>query len=152
MYGKIWRKVGGRFCRLPAGHSLLALLVVSDMEEDIVKRLRDMERILGEMHDSGLGLMDDLLRKAFNPQIFLRYAASLGIDLSQGPKTVSRTDGVDPYQLLCLDKTATDGEVKKRYRNLMRVLHPDTAESEGTNRLCQVVNEAYQQIAKERGW
>jgi len=122
------------------------------MEEDIVKRLRDMERILGEMHDSGLGLMDDLLRKAFDPQIFLRYAASLGFDLSQGPVTVSRSGGFDPYQLLCLNKKATDEEVKRRYRNLMRVLHPDTANTEGTNSLCQMVNRAYEQIGKERGW
>jgi DnaJ-domain-containing protein 1 len=122
------------------------------MEEDIVRRLRDMERILGEMHDSGLGLMDDLLREAFDPQIFLRYAASLGFDLSQSPEMVSLSEGFDPYQLLCLDKTATDDEIKRRYRNLMRVLHPDTANTEGTNSLCQIVNRAYEQIGKERGW
>jgi len=111
-----------------------------------------MERILGEMQDSGLGLMDDLLREAFNPQIFIRYATSLGIDFSQGPNTVSHIEEFDPYQLLCLDKTATDDEVKKRYKNLMRVLHPDTANSEGTNSLCQIVNKAYEQITRERGW
>lgn len=122
------------------------------MEEDIVKRLRNMGKILGEMHDSGLGLMDDLLREAFDPQIFLRYAASLGFDLSQGSETISRSEGLDPYQLLCLDKKATDEEVKRRYRNLMRVLHPDTANTEGTNSLCQMVNRAYEQIGKERGW
>ena len=122
------------------------------MEEDFIRRLREQERILGEMRDNVLGCMDDLLREAFNPQIFLRYAASLGIDLSQGPNTVSRIDGFDPYHLLCLEKTATEEEVKKRYRNLMCVLHPDTANSEGTNSLCQIVNKAYEQIARERGW
>ena len=125
---------------------------MSNVEDDIVKRLRDMERILGEMQDSGLGLMDSLLREAFNPQLFIRYAASLGIDFSQGPNTVSHIEGFDPYQLLCLDRTATDDEVKKRYRNLMRVLHPDTANSEGTNSLCQIVNKAYEQITRERRW
>jgi len=127
-------------------------MVVNDMEEDIVKRLREMERILGEMRDNGLGLMDDLLRDAFNPESFVRYAAIMGIDFSQFPNMVGHSDGFDPYQILGLEKTATDGEVRKRYRKLARLLHPDTAESEGTNRLCQVVNEAYQQIAKERRW
>ena len=122
------------------------------MEEDIVRRLREMERILREMRDNGLGLMDDLLRDAFNPESFIRYAASMGIDLSQGPNLVTQPGGFDPYQLLGLEKTATEGEVRERYRKLVRVLHPDTAESEGTNRLCQVVNEAYQQILKDRGW
>jgi DnaJ-class molecular chaperone len=111
-----------------------------------------MERILREMRDNGLGLMDDLLRDAFNPESFIRYAASMGIDLSQVPNLVTQPGGFDPYQLLGLEKTATEGEVRERYRKLVRVLHPDTAESEGTNRLCQVVNEAYQQILKGRGW
>jgi len=127
-------------------------MVVNNMEEDIVRQLREMERILGEMHDNGLGLMDNLLRDAFNPESFVRYVASMGIDLSQVPNMVGRVDDFDPYQILGLDKTATDEEVRKRYRKLARLLHPDTAESEGTKRLCQVVNEAYQQIAKGRGW
>jgi DnaJ-domain-containing protein 1 len=122
------------------------------LEEDIVRRLREMERILREMRDNGLGLMDDLLRDAFNPESFIRYAASMGIDLSQVPNLVTQPGGFDPYQLLGLEKTAMEGEVRERYRKLVRVLHPDTAESEGTNRLCQVVNEAYQQILKDRGW
>ena len=133
-------------------HTLRTSIVVSEMGEDIVRRLREQERILGEMRDNVQGWMDDILRDAFNPESFLRYVASLGIDLSQGPNTVSRSKGLDPYQLLCLDKTATDEEVKKRYRNLVRVLHPDTAVTEGTEHLCQKITEAYQQIAKERGW
>jgi DnaJ-domain-containing protein 1 len=126
--------------------------MVNNMGDDIVKRMRDMERILGEMQDTGLGLMDSLLRDAFSPDNFLRYAASLGIDLSQFPNMVTESGGSDPYQFLCLEKTATEAEVKKRYRKLMRVLHPDTTKTEGTNRICQMVNEAYQQILKERGW
>ena len=122
------------------------------MGEDIVRRLRDMERILGEMQDTSLGLMDSLLRDAFSLENFLRYAASLGIDLSQFPNLATQPGSSDPYQFLGLEKTATETEVKKRYHKLVRVLHPDTAKSEGTNYLCQIVNEAYQQISKERGW
>ena len=122
------------------------------MGEDIVRRLRDMERILGEMQDTSLGLMDSLLRDAFSLENFLRYGAGLGIDLSQFPNLTTQPGNSDPYQFLGLEKTATETEVKKRYRKLMRVLHPDTAKTEGTNHLCQIVNEAYQQILKERGW
>ena len=122
------------------------------MEEDIVKRLREQERILGEMRDNVLGWMDDLLRDAFTPESFLRYAAGLGIDLSQGPNLVGKNDGFDPYRVLGLEKTARDEEVKKRYRELLKKLHPDTAGLRGTDFLLQMMIAAYQHIEKERGW
>ncbi len=122
------------------------------MEEDIVRRLREQERMLGEMRDNVLGWMDDLLRDAFNPESFLRYVAGMGIDLSQVPNLVGRRDGFDPYRVLGLDKTATDEEVKKRYRELLIKLHPDTAGVRGTDFLLQMMIAAYQQITKERRW
>ena len=127
-------------------------LVVSEMEEDIVKRLREQERILGEMRDNVLGWMDDLLRDAFNPESFLQYITSMGIDLSQVPNLVGRRDGFDPYRVLGLEKTATDEEVKKRYRELLIKLHPDTVGVRGTDFLLQMMIAAYRQIAKERRW
>jgi len=138
--------------RLSAGDTLRSFLVVSDMEEDIVRRLREQERMLGEMRDNVLGWMDDLLRDAFNPESFLRYVAGMGIDLSQVPNLVGRRDGFDPYRVLGLDKTATDEEVKKRYRELLIKLHPDTAGVRGTDFLLQMMIAAYQQITKERRW
>lgn len=122
------------------------------MEEDIVRRLREQERMLGEMRDNVLGWMDDLLRDVLNSESFLRYAAGMGIDLSQVPNLVGRRDGFDPYRVLGLEKTATDGEVKKRYRDLLIKLHPDTAGVRGTDFLLQMMIAAYQHIAKERGW
>jgi len=122
------------------------------MEEDIVKRLREQERILGEMSDNVQGWMNDLLCDAFNPESFLRYVAGMGLDLSQIPNLVGRRDGFDPYRVLGLEKTATDGEVKKRYREFLIKLHPDTAGVRGTDFLLQMMIAAYQQIAKERGW
>ena len=122
------------------------------MEEDIVRRLREQERMLGEMRNNVLGWMDDLLCDAFNPESFLRYVAGMGIDLSQVPNLVGRRDGFDPYRVLGLDKTATDEEVKKRYRELLIKLHPDTAGVRGTDFLLQMMIAAYQQITKERRW
>ncbi len=134
------------------GSTLRAFLVVNDMDEDILKRLREQERILGEMRDNVLGCMDALLRDAFNPESFLRYVAGMGIDLSQVPNLVGRRDGFDPYRVLGLEKTATDDEVKKRYRELLIKLHPDTAGVRGTEFLLKMMIAAYQQIARERGW
>jgi len=122
------------------------------MEENFVKRLREQERILGEMRDNVLGWMDDLLHDAFNPESFLRYITSMGIDLSQVPNLVGQGDGFNPYRVLGLEKTATDGEVKKRYRELLVKLHPDTAGVRGTDFLLQMMIAAYREIAKERGW
>ena len=122
------------------------------MEEDIVKRLREQEKILGEMRDNVQGWMDDLLRDAFNPESFLRYVASMGIDLSQVPNLVGRRDGFDPYRVLGLEKTATNEAVKKRYRKLLIKLHPDTAGVKGTDFLLQLVLAAYEMIRAERGW
>jgi len=122
------------------------------MEEDIVKRLREQERILAEMRDNVQGWMDDLLRDAFNPESFLRYVAGMGIDLSQVPNLVGRGDGFDPYRVLGLEKTATNEAVKKRYRELLIKLHPDTSGTEGTSFLLQMVLAAYEMIRVERKW
>ncbi len=122
------------------------------MDNDIVRLLREQERILGEMRSNVHRWMDELLRDAFDPESFLRYIASLGIDLSQVPKLMGQRDDLDPYQVLGLEKTATDEEVKKRYRELLIKLHPDTAGVRGTDFLLQIMIAAYQQIARERRW
>ncbi len=122
------------------------------MDNDIVRLLREQERILGEMRSNMHRWMDELLRDAFDPESFLRYVASLGIDLSQVPKLLGQRDDLDPYRVLGLEKTATDEEVKKRYRELLIKLHPDTAGVRGTDFLLQMMIAAYQQIARERRW
>ncbi|MBT9143527.1 MAG: Chaperone protein DnaJ [Syntrophomonadaceae bacterium] len=55
------------------------------------------------------------------------------------------------YHMLGLEKSATDEEVKKRYRDLARRLHPDTAGKE-TEHLFKLIQAAYEQIKGERGW
>ena len=126
--------------------------MVNNMDNDIVRLLREQERILGEMRSNVHRWMDELLRDAFDPESFLRYVGSLGIDPSQVPKLPGQQDGLDPYRVLGLEKTATDEEVKKRYRELLIKLHPDTAGVRGTDFLLQIMIAAYQQIAKERRW
>jgi len=60
--------------------------------------------------------------------------------------------GFDPYKVLGLEKTATDEEVKQRYRSLMFKLHPDTSGVRGTEFIVQMITMAYEMIEKERGW
>ena len=42
--------------------------------------------------------------------------------------------------------------MKKRYRELLRKLHPDTSGTPGTSFLLQMVMAAYEMIKRERGW
>jgi len=78
----------------------------------------------------------------------------MGIDLSglSGMMSQSKVAGFDPYQIMGLDKSASDEEIKKRYHELLKRLHPDTAGIEGTSFLLQLVLTAYELIKRERGW
>ena len=53
------------------------------------------------------------------------------------------------YRILGLDPSASDEEVKKRYRELAKKLHPDVG---GTDALFAILQMAYEQIKKERGF
>ena len=54
----------------------------------------------------------------------------------------------DPYTVLGVPRTATLEEVKKRYRQLSMVYHPDR--EGGYSEAMKRVNEAYNQILKEK--
>ncbi len=71
--------------------------------------------------------------------------SGLGDLAASGPR-------LDPYRVLGLTRSASDEEVRKRYRELLRHLHPDTAGVEGTEALLQVVMAAYGMIKKDRNW
>ncbi len=68
-------------------------------------------------------------------------------------------DESDPYAILGLDGEASDDELKRRYRTLIREHHPDTLIAQGVpqefvdvaNEKLAVINDAYDRIAKERG-
>ncbi|MFP3921376.1 MAG: TerB family tellurite resistance protein [Dichotomicrobium sp.] len=64
-----------------------------------------------------------------------------------------------PYDVLELDPSTSDAEVKKRYRELVRENHPDRLMARGVpeefveiaNNKIAAINQAYDEIAKERG-
>jgi len=123
-----------------------------DMGDDFMQMLEERCRKLEDIRQQMLGWMDALRQEVFRPEAFLRYVIGGEIDLSQIPGLVGRAEGFDAYRVLGLEKTATDEEVRKRYRELLKKLHPDTAGVGGTDFLLQMMIAAYRQIAKERGW
>ena len=111
------------------------------MNQDRTTRM--YQRIFGVIQEEMQGWMNDQLAGLLK---------SLGIEAFQLQGVASGQTTLDPYRLLGLDKSASDEEVKKRYHELLRKLHPDTAGVKGTAFLLQLVLAAYEMIKQERGW
>ncbi len=75
---------------------------------------------------------------------------AIGLDLSQFRGQRGKPMDFDPYQIFNLSESASDEEVRNRYRFLMSRLHPDRAGSE-LEFLATLVNVAYQEICQRRG-
>jgi DnaJ like chaperone protein len=62
------------------------------------------------------------------------------------------------YKILEIDKTATNDEIKKAYRTMVKKYHPDkvitqdTAIKKGAEEKFRQVQNAYEQLQKERGF
>ena len=76
----------------------------------------------------------------------------MGLDVGKLSGLLGQQPGLDPYQILGLDKSASDEEIKKRYRELLHVLHPDKSGTPGTSLFFQMVQAAFETIKTERGW
>ncbi len=116
--------------------------------ERINQRLLD---VLGDLQRCTGKEVDKLLERAYDP-VMQSLLKEMGFDASALSGLMKKTPGLDPYATLGLDKSASDEEVKERYRALLIKLHPDTAGVRGTGFLLQMVLTAYRQIAKERGF
>ncbi len=115
--------------------------------------LRIQQRWLEVFIEEWQRWLNAVLADAFNPAVLMQFMKSMDIDMSQLAGMVGQLQmGFDPYRILGLDKSASDEEVKKRYHELLRKLHPDTAGVEGTVFLLQMVLAAFELIKKERNW
>jgi DnaJ-domain-containing protein 1 len=113
---------------------------IEGMSREWARRLEaDLRKYLGS--EAGL---DDVL--------FGFLELMRGGRASSGQAGAPRQSFADPYRLLGLSQSATDEEVRKRYRELVRHQHPDTAGVKGTACLFQIVLAAYEMIRKHRGW
>lgn len=73
--------------------------------------------------------------------------------------TFTGTEAVDPYQVLGVDRSMNDADLKARYRKLVRENHPDALTAQGmpkefvdlANEKLAAINAAYDTIRKERG-
>ena len=96
----------------------------------------------------------------------LQYLASVANIFGFGGQAFERiraahmgADEADPYKVLGLTRDASDAEIKRTYRELIRKYHPDTAIAQGmpeefievANDKMAAINAAYDSIEKERG-
>ncbi len=92
----------------------------------------------------------------FSETDFARIAARSGVRLPGEPATAKKDDG---YAVLGLPETATDADIKKTYRTLIRKHHPDKLASQGlppelmaqATEKMKRINAAYASICKARG-
>ena len=119
----------------------------------------DLEKLGTDFQEEMQGWVNDLLKDALDPGRIMHFARSMGIDMSQFSQMFGRMaqtgtmpQGFDPYQVLGLDKSASDEEVKQIYRVLIFKLHPDQSGTPGTIFLFNMVLAAFEMIKRMRGW
>jgi len=120
------------------------------MSEERVARMQS--RMLKVLMEELQGWVNDLMKGMLDPSKIMGFMQSMGFDPSKLPGMMSQQPGFDPYMVLGLDKSASDDEVKHRYRELVNKLHPDKSGTQGTNFLFQMVMAAYEMIKLQRGW
>ena len=122
------------------------------MNDDRLRRIQQLlDCMQAEMQAALRGYLNDAVAGTFDPAQFMRFIGGLNFDPSRFAQA-GRQSTFDTYKILGLDKSASDGEVKKRYKQLLRNLHPDTGGAEGTAFLLEMVMAAYETIKRERGW
>lgn len=92
--------------------------------------------------------MQEYLADTIDLRKLLKMVEGMGIPNIAGMVGTS-IPGLDYYKVLGLEKTASNNEIKQRYREIMNKLHPDKAGQEMAF-LAALVNVAYQTICKER--
>jgi DnaJ like chaperone protein len=147
---------------------------VFDLAREDVAGYESYADDLGRLHKGDRRLLQDVLEGLFHiatvdstlypsEDAFLSdVARRFGFTMSEYRFIRSRfvEDGQrSPYEVLKIEPTASDAEVKARYRHLVAANHPDKFIARGmpkeaieiANRKLAAINEAYDVIARERG-
>jgi len=130
------------------------------MENPFAKVMRRGLEAMAEALQEDLGRMSEqLVQGVLTPDMLASVMGmmqgamgAIGFDMGKISGMLGQQPGIDPYRMLGLERSASDNEVRKRYRELVHVLHPDKSGTPGTATFFQMVNAAFQSISKERGW
>ncbi|MBK8210057.1 MAG: TerB family tellurite resistance protein [Rhodospirillales bacterium] len=159
--------------RVPAGE-LKKVGRLFDTSKQDAQGFEPYARQLGSLFRHEPGLLEDLLSSLFYiarsdggikpvELSFLRRTSEL---FGLHRNTFERVRGMfmhaehaDPYTVLELSHGASDDEVKRAYRRLIREHHPDVLSAKGAakkfietaNQKMATINAAYDQISRERG-
>jgi DnaJ-domain-containing protein 1 len=130
------------------------------MENPFTRVMRLGLEAMAEAMQEELGRMSEQLVQGIMTPDMLASVMSMmqaamgtvGFDMGRVSAMMGQQPGLDPYRILGLERSASEGEVKKRYRDLVHVLHPDKSGTPGTALFFQMVTAAYEQIKIEKGW
>jgi DnaJ-domain-containing protein 1 len=129
------------------------------MENPFARTMRRGLEAMAEAMQEELGRMSEqLVHGVLTPDMLASVMSmmqeamgTISFDMGKMPDMMGQQPGIDPYRVLGLERSASDEEVKKRYRDLVHVLHPDKSGTPGTATFFQMVNAAYEAIRKARG-
>lgn len=119
---------------------------------NIQGRIQIVAFLFGLAHADGAMTSDER-------QQIARIAGYLGIHPSdfQRLEAVHRPSAPDPYEIMGLTPKASDAELKKAYRSLVKKYHPDALHGLGDKALNEAeatfrkIQDAYEEICKSRG-
>jgi len=117
---------------------------LEDVNQKVLDILDDLQRVFARR-------MNAAAKSMLNPML-QGMLKNMGIDMSRLQGMVSGQSAADPYSILGLDRSASNEEVKKRYLELVHVLHPDKSGTPATATFFKMVQAAYELIRRERGW
>lgn len=122
------------------------------MTDEFTQWLNDfLGRFSRELQEGTSAQMQKLLAGMVRPEMLQDLLK--GIDFEALGRLMGAGAAVrqaSPYEILGLPQTATDEDVRRRYRELAKRLHPDVAGPGGAH-LFKLVAEAYQRIMRSRG-
>jgi DnaJ like chaperone protein len=125
-----------------------------------IKQMMDHPSRLQLLHFLfGIAKADGLVTDSEVRQIYT-IAGYLGISARDfdSIKAMFYSDSENAYKILEITKTATDSEIKKAYRRMAKKYHPDKVihlgeeHQKGAKEKFRQVQEAYEQLQKERGF